>query len=113
MLSINLSGHLAVVTGGTGQLGRVMVRRPDGTGFAAPAEAFAALWQADGAPQVVLYGGRLPDGIPVGASGLMPATPTAEALAVDLLQGRYIRDNRTIPSSPSRTCAVRSTRSMA
>jgi 3-oxoacyl-[acyl-carrier protein] reductase len=26
MLSINLSGHLAVVTGGTGQLGRVMVR---------------------------------------------------------------------------------------
>ena len=26
MLSINLSGHLAVVTGGTGHLGRVMVR---------------------------------------------------------------------------------------
>ena len=26
MLSINLSGHLAVITGGTGQLGRVMVR---------------------------------------------------------------------------------------
>src|SRR5262245_5997420 len=26
MLSINLSGHLAVVTGATGQLGRVMVR---------------------------------------------------------------------------------------
>ncbi len=86
--------------------GRVMVRRADGTGFAAPTDAFAALWQADGAPQVVLYGGRLPDGIPVGASGLMPATPTAEALAVDLLQGRYIRDNRARRRLVSRLGAI-------
>ncbi len=75
-------------------LGRVLVRRPDGTGFATPIENFAALWRADGAPQIVLYGGRLPDGIPVGASGLIPSAPTPEALAVDLLEGPYIRDNR-------------------
>ncbi len=74
-------------------LGRVMVRRADGTGYAAPLATFEALWQADGAPQIVLFGGRLPDGVPVVATGLMPATPTPEALAVDLLQGPYLRDN--------------------
>lgn len=75
-------------------LGRVLVRRSDGTGFATPTESFEPLWRADGTPQIVLYGGRLPDGIPVGATGLMPATPPAEALSVDLLQGEYVRDNR-------------------
>ena len=33
---------------------------------------FEAFWRADGAPQVVLYGGDLPDTIPVGVPGLLP-----------------------------------------
>ena len=87
-------------------LGRVLVRRPDGTGYATPADSFAALWRADGAPQVVLYGGRLPDGIPVGATGLMPATPTPEALGVDLLEGPYARDNRARRRLVTRLAAI-------
>jgi general secretion pathway protein L len=71
--------------------GRVLVRRADGTGYAARADRFEAFWRADGAPQIVLYGGRLPDDLPVSASGLMPAGPPADVLRFDLLQGPYAR----------------------
>jgi general secretion pathway protein L len=74
--------------------GRVLVRRADGTGYATRAEHLEAFWRADGAPQVVLYGGRLPDRVPVGAPGLVPAGPTAEAARFDLLQGAHARAGR-------------------
>ena len=69
--------------------GRVLVRRADGTGHACHATGFEPLWRADGSPQIVLYGGRLPEGLPVSATGLMPVVATPEALAIDLLQGTY------------------------
>jgi general secretion pathway protein L len=71
--------------------GRVLVRRADGTGYATRSECLEAFWRADGAPQIVLYGGRLPDTLPIGAPGLMPPGPTAEAARFDLLQGAYAR----------------------
>lgn len=71
--------------------GRVLVRRADGTGFATGLENFEAFWRADGTPQIVLFGGRLATGIPISATGLMPAVPTPEAARLDLLQGRYAR----------------------
>ena len=73
--------------------GRVLTRRADGTGFATRASAFEMFWQAEGAPRIVLFGGRLPDGVPVSATGLMPAGPTPEALGMNLFQGRYAREN--------------------
>jgi general secretion pathway protein L len=74
--------------------GRVLVRRADGTGYATRAEHLEAFWRADGAPQVVLYGGRLPEPVPVGAPGLMPAAPTLEAARLDLLEGAHARAGR-------------------
>lgn len=69
--------------------GRVLVRRADGTGFATRVDAFETFWRAEGAPQIVLFGGGLPEGLPVGASGLMPAVATPEAMAFDLMQGPW------------------------
>ena len=45
---------------------------------------------AEGMPLVVLYGGHLPEGIPVSAAGLMPPEP-GDAAGLDLLQGVYAR----------------------
>lgn len=68
--------------------GRILARRPDGTGYATTARAIDMLWRIEGMPQIVLYGGRLPDGLPVSAVGLMPSEP-AGADGFDLLQGIY------------------------
>lgn len=70
-------------------LGRVLVRRANGTGFATQADAFETFWRAEGTPQIVLFGGRLPEGLPVSATGLMPVTANPEALAFDLMQGQW------------------------
>ena len=71
--------------------GRARVRRADGTGFATRLETFEAFWHAGGAPQIVLYGGRLPEAVPAGATGLLPAAATDVAARFDLLQGPYAR----------------------
>ena len=55
--------------------------------------AFETFWRADASPQIVLFGGRLPEGVPVSASGLMPSGPTSEALGFDLMRGGYARDS--------------------
>ena len=68
--------------------GRVLVRRADGTGYATRAEHLEAFWRADGAPQVVLYGGRLPEQVPVSAPGLMPAGADAGGGALRPAAGR-------------------------
>jgi general secretion pathway protein L len=74
--------------------GRVLVRRADGTGYATRAECIEAFWRADGTPQIVLYGGELPEALPVSAPGL-PAGPAAEAARFDLLQGTHARAGGT------------------
>ncbi len=84
---------------------RILVRRADGTGYATNAAAFEALWRADGAPQVVLYGGTPPDTVPVAATGLMPAS-TPDALGFDLRQVAYARDSARWPRTIARIAAV-------
>ena len=86
--------------------GRVLARRADGTGFAARAAAFETFWQAGGAPKVVLFGGRLPDSVPVSATGLMPAGPPPEALGMNLFQGRHARDGAPQRRALTRLVAV-------
>lgn len=67
--------------------GRVLARLPDGTGFATDAASFETFWRAGSQPQIVLFGGRLPPALPVGATALSPAH-TGES-TLDLLQGAY------------------------
>lgn len=74
--------------------GRVLARRSDGTGFAASAPAFETFWRAEGEPRIVLFGGRLPDGVAVSASGLIPAGSPPETPDINLFQGRYARDDQ-------------------
>lgn len=71
--------------------GRVLARRADGTGYATRAALFEAFWRADGAPQVVLYGGELPEGIPVGVTRLLPQGTPGPAAEFDLFQGVHAR----------------------
>ena len=71
--------------------GRALVRVADGTGFATRLDAFEAFWRAGGAPQVVLYGGRLPEAVSAVATGLLPSAATDAAARFDLLQGAYAR----------------------
>lgn len=71
--------------------GRVLARRADGTGYATRAALFEAFWRADGAPQVVLYGGELPEEIPVGVTRLLPQGAPGPAAAFDLFQGVHAR----------------------
>jgi hypothetical protein len=86
--------------------GRVLVRRADGTGYATRTDRLADFWRADGTPQIVLYGGRLPEQVPVGVLGLMPPGPTPEAARLDLLQGAYARAGRGRPRVLTQLLAV-------
>ena len=72
--------------------GRVLVRRPDGTGFVTRIDSFEAFWRIGSAPQIVLYGGNLPETVPAGATGLLPAAATDTTARFDLLQGPYARN---------------------
>lgn len=67
--------------------GRILVRRADGAGYVARAETFGAFWRADGAPQIVHYGGRLPVDLPVSASGLLLGAPASDLARIDVLRG--------------------------
>ncbi len=77
---------------------RVMVRSPDGTGFAAPAALLEQAWQAAGEPACVAYGDPLPPQMHA-ATLELDAEPLAERLllpALDLRQGRYAPPRRPI-----------------
>ena len=86
--------------------GRVLARRADGTGYATRVDCLEAFLHADGAPQILLYGGRLPDAVPVGAPGLMRPGPTPEAARFDLLQGPHARAGRHGRRAFTRLAAV-------
>lgn len=86
--------------------GRVLVRRADGTGYATRIGLLEAFWRADGAPQVVLYGGELPDSIPVGVPGLLPPGATGTSGQFDLLQGVHARRSAAPRAWRTRLAAV-------
>ncbi len=67
--------------------GRVLVRLPDGTGFATSAAAWPAFWAAAGSPGVTLFGGVLPATVPVVAQGDLPATADPALSGFDLRAG--------------------------
>lgn len=62
----------------TGSGDRIVARTDAGTGFAAPAACFAALWAAGGSLPCVVFGGSLPVELPL-ATGVGDASPAAAA----------------------------------
>lgn len=70
-----------------GQEGRVLVRLPDGTGFAADHGSVAQLWQMAGMPRILSYGGPLPQGMIVADNARLPNTADEVLASFDLRAG--------------------------
>ncbi len=86
--------------------GRVIVRCADGTGFCTRIETLGVFWRAAGSPQVLRFGGSLPDDMPSGATGIMPASPSKATAGFDLLQGPYAPQRRGVRRMASRLAIV-------
>ena len=70
-----------------GQDGRVLVRLPDGTGFAADPVSVAQLWQIAGMPPILSYGGPLPQVMVVGETAPLPHAQDRVLAQFDLRAG--------------------------
>lgn len=68
---------------------RALVRREDGTAFAASTSALPLLWRAAGQPALRAFGDDLPPAMTGAERIAKPATPSADALAFDLRQGDF------------------------
>jgi general secretion pathway protein L len=89
------AGEWAVDLGAT----RAVVRRGDGTGFAAPAPMLRTAWEAGERPMVIGYGAPLPEDMAAGSDRLEvePLGRRLLAPALDLRQGLYARRRRSLP----------------
>ena len=77
---------------------RAVVRRGDGTGFAAGTSLLPMLWEAAGRPRLVSHGAPLPaDMAGAPAIGPGPLGPRLLGPALDLRQGSYARQRRVLP----------------
>jgi general secretion pathway protein L len=87
---------------------RVLVRTPDGGGFATSIGHFAVLWSAAGSPLCVDLGEALPEEIPTvrGEIALEPMTTRLMVPALDLRQGPYAKPRRSLPISTRKVAAV-------
>ena len=70
-----------------GQDERVLVRLPDGTGFAADPMSVAQLWHMAGMPPVLSYGGPMPPGMIVAETARLPEAPDRVLAQFDLRAG--------------------------
>ncbi|MDQ1901652.1 type II secretion system protein GspL [Paracoccus sp. WLY502] len=70
-----------------GQDGRVLVRLPDGSGFAADPMWTAQLWQFAGMPPILSYGGPLPQDMTVTETARLPQAPDEVLAQFDLRAG--------------------------
>ena len=68
---------------------RTLVRRADGTGFAAPTESFAVLWEAAGRPPVILHAGAAPPGVDCAPAVDPPVAIGPAETGLDLRRGAY------------------------
>ena len=69
--------------------GRILARRPDGTGFAAPEPAFRAIWAQSGVPGLVWVHGTPPEVLPLASRTALPfpLTPEPALAGFDLGEG--------------------------
>ncbi|WP_426036264.1 type II secretion system protein GspL [Cypionkella sp. TWP1-2-1b2] len=79
------------------QQDRVLVRMPDGTGFAASPAMLPTLWHAAGSPRVVLLGGQLPADFPVAVLGQLVSSIDPSLKGFDLRSGRFARRGAGVP----------------
>ena len=70
-----------------GQDGRVLVRLPDGSGFAADPVWTSQLWQVAGMPRVLSYGGPLPQDMTVAETAPLPQAQDGVVAQFDLRAG--------------------------
>ena len=68
--------------------GRVLVRLPDGTGFASTPQALPAFWAAASSPEIILYGGVLPATLPITVRAELPVGADPTLRGFDLRSGR-------------------------
>lgn len=70
--------------------GAVMVRLPDGTGFAAQPATFRAIWVQAGSPALVLVHGAAPQDVPIARTALAPVPdqPEPALSGFDLAEGQ-------------------------
>lgn len=68
---------------------RALVRREDGSGFAAPIAALAVFWEAAGRPEITLHRGALPSGFPVRAGEPIGTAPLTDLAGLDLNGKRH------------------------
>lgn len=81
---------------------RVVVRRSDGTGFAAATDALAALWARAGRPILLSLGAALPSGLP--ATDLSDAPPAPDPL--DLAFSFRLDGGSEVSTATRRTLAM-------
>ena len=87
--------------------GRVLVRLPDGTGFATSAAALPSFWTAAGSPAVTLLSGEMPASIPVAARADMPDAPDPALFGFNLRAGLTDAGGRiSLPKGAGRLLAV-------
>lgn len=89
-----------------GQEGRVLVRLPDGTGFAADHDWVAQLWQVEGMPRILSYGGPLPEGMVVAETARLPETADATLTRFDLGAGTRTAQGFHLPRGLSLALGV-------
>lgn len=87
---------------------RVLVRTPDGGGFATSLDHLPVLWSAAGSPLCVDLGEALPETIPTvrGEVALEPMTTRLMVPDLDLRQGPYAKPRRSLPISTRKVAAV-------
>lgn len=85
--------------------GRVLVRLADGSGFAAGVDQVALFWRLAGGPSVTLYGGALPDAVPVAARAVLPP-PDPAMLRFDLAAGGQTGRGLRVPRGVWAVAAV-------
>ena len=88
------------------QASRVLVRLPDTTGFATTPALLPVFWAAGGKPQMILYGGVLPAGVPVTAQAVLPAGGVPLPPGFDLRTGRHSPRGAGVPRGARAVAAV-------
>lgn len=76
---------------------RILVRLSDGTGFATNQSLFQPFWAAAGCPPVTLYGGCLPDTVPIASRQTLPTAPDPWLRGFDLLVATRARHAVRLP----------------
>ena len=86
--------------------GRVLVRLPDWSGFVTTPAMLPLFWRAGGSPKIVLFGGVLPDEVPVAERSALDGTLDPGVLKFDLRSASFGRPGAGWPRGTRAMAAV-------